>query len=213
MISVIGQRGYPKVPKLSTMKIRIESASAKKISLNNELQQIGAEEAVILDFGLEKQILSCWCWAAIAASVGRFYKNCFLTQQQIVSELLNISLEKLSKIDYIHGGNQQLTLNKSLKFVKCYSHWSLGRPSYERILLELTMGHPVCVRIEWFTGGAHYLVIKGANPKRNLLYLDDSLYGPSIISYYDFPKRYKNWGGVWTETFWTAPQSLESDNF
>jgi hypothetical protein len=195
------------------MKIRIESESAKKLSLNNQLQQIDAKDAVILDFSLERQILSCWCWAAIAASLGRFYKNCFLTQQQIVSKLLNIPLDELSMVDHIHSGNQQLTLDKSLKFARCYSHWNLGQPSYERILLELTMGHPVCVRIEWLTGGAHYLVIKGANPKRELLYLDDSLSGSSIISYQDFPKHYKKIGGVWTETFWTAPQSLESDKF
>ncbi|WP_424101139.1 papain-like cysteine protease family protein [Moorena producens] len=171
------------------------------------MQQVNSEDAVILDFWLEKQVLSCWCWAAIAASIGRFYKTCLLTQQQIAAELLNISPSQLSQLDNIDNNNKQLTLDKSLKIAKSYSHWSLGRPSFERILLELTMGHPVCVRIEWFTGGAHYLAIKGANPKEKSLYLDDSLNGPSIMSYSDFPKCYNDIGGVWTETFWTAPNS------
>ncbi|MDJ0676698.1 MAG: papain-like cysteine protease family protein [Calothrix sp. MO_167.B42] len=193
------------------MKIRIESESAKKLSLTNGLQQIGCEDDVILDFLLEKQVLSCWCWAAIGASIGKFYKTCFLTQQQIADKLLNISPGKSSKVDDIHNNNKQLTLDKSLKIAKSYSHWSLGRPSFERILLELTMGHPVCVRIEWFTGGAHYLVIKGANPKEKSLYLDDSLNGQSIMSYSHFPKRYNDIGGVWTETFWTAP-NIDNQN-
>ena len=195
------------------MKITIEHESATRLNVNKGLQKIDPTDAVLLDFTLEKQQLSNWCWAAIAASVGRFYGTSQLSQRQIVCELLALSPERLpANSDNHHVSNQQITLDRSLALVNCDSRWSTGRPSYEQLLLEISSVCLPCARIDWRNGGAHYLVIKGINIKAKNLYIEDSLNGPASIAYQDFPRHYLGSGGVWTDTFWATPQSQQPPN-
>lgn len=195
------------------MKIRVEHESARKLSLDGLLHDNRLIDEVILDFTLELQQQNNWCWAAIATSIGNFYDNSSLSQKEIVSRLLNIDISLLpDQTDDKHISNQQRTLDESLTLVNSFSHWSLGRPSFERLLLEISAGRPVCVRIEWLEGGAHYLVIKGINPGEQLLHIEDSLHGPSVVAYNSFPKLYLGMGAIWTETFWTAPMTQHNSN-
>ena len=188
------------------MKLRVEHESARKLSCDGLLHDNRLIDEIVLDFTVESQQKSNWCWAAIAASVGRFYGTTYLSQENVASQTPSNTSSLLSdQLNKQESNNQQRTLDESLKLVSCYSHWSLGRPSFERLLLEVGAGRLVCVRIEWLEGGAHYLVVKGINPGEQLLHIEDSLHGPSVVPYNTFPKLYQGLGAIWTETFWTAP--------
>ncbi|WP_263081085.1 hypothetical protein [Endozoicomonas sp. Mp262] len=194
------------------MKITIEHESARKLGINHRLETVNPSHDLVLDFSLEQQFFSSWCWAAIAASLAKFYGTCGLNQQQVACTLLGIDARDLpDPPDNDHSCNCQMTVDKSLALVGCYSHWSLGRPSFERIFLEIHAARLPCVRIEWFQGGAHYLVIKGVTAEGQLLHIEDSLYGPAVLPYGDFPKGYRGTGAVWTETFWTAPDKINNN--
>lgn len=185
------------------MKIRVEHESARKLSLENHLHDSCLVDEVVLSFSVESQLQSNWCWAAIASSIGLFYGTACLAQEEVVRRVLKIPGASLVE----KNSNQQITLDKSLKLVNCFSHWSLGWPSFERLLLEISAGRLPCARIEWLKGGAHYLVIKGITPEKQLLHIEDSLHGPSVEAYQKFPKHYQDTGAIWTETYWTAPPS------
>jgi hypothetical protein len=101
-------------------------------------------------------------------------------------------------------------LDEALRIVGCYSHWSPGRPTFERIRAEIDASRPLCLRVAWYRGGSHYVVVTGYSTDTREIYLEDSLHGPSVQAFDPFPGTYRMTGGVWRETFWTCtPLSLD----
>lgn len=186
------------------MKIRIENENARfacsdKMSDDGEIQK----SKVVLDMQLEKQLWDRWCWASIASCVGRYYQTADWDQLEIACKVLKRDCSQITK-DKINQSlyNKTCTLDKALDLVKCYSHWSLGKPTFERVQHEIRNNRPVCFRIEWHSGGAHYALIKGYNIATGRVYIEDSLHGSSRQLFSSFPRVYITFGGVWTDTFW-----------
>ncbi|WP_282126775.1 C39 family peptidase [Marinifilum flexuosum] len=158
-----------------------------------------------LSINVEQQKKSRWCWAAITRATGLYYETSNLSQEEIVKELLidaefNENLYTKSEIE---EKNINFKLDVALKYVEAFSHWSAGKPSFERIQFEINQGRPFCARIEWFKSGAHYILIKGYNANQRTIFIDDPLHGFHIEKYKNFPDEYNKSGAVWTETFWT----------
>lgn len=186
------------------MIIRIETENANHASFLRSLSPRikSNEDTFILNLNLKFQKKDKWCWASIAEAIGNFYGTGHWEQYQIVKQVFDVpDSENLD--DPSDKYNCDTTLDKALSHVNCFSHWSLGKPSFERIVFEISMGKPVSVRVEWLKGGAHYVLIKGFKVPTRELYLDDSLFGPSVAKYDYFPAKYQKSGGVWTDTFWT----------
>jgi hypothetical protein len=72
---------------------------------------------------------------------------------------------------------------------------------------QIESGRPLCVRVEWNGGDAHFLAIIGFDPKTQKLDIADPANGPtSGISFADFPKHYLG-GGKWNDTYYTKPKA------
>jgi len=188
------------------MKIVIDSNKARISNLGKpylipKIDAIG----VWVSIQIEQQKKSRWCWAAIATAVGAYYKSSDIDQEELVNILLKDIESK--KEDYsqkdLKEKNINFKLDIALKHVKSFSHWTPGKPVFDRIQYEINQGRPFAVRLEWYKGGAHYILIKGYTPEQKELLIEDPLHGSTILPYEGFPGNYKFSGAVWTETFWT----------
>jgi hypothetical protein len=160
----------------------------------------------MLDFVMQHQELSKWCWAAISVSMGRYYGTRYCQQHEVASALLGFDCSHFQEEPEVAARcNEYAMLDEALQLVGCYSHWSPGRPTFERIQAEIDAGRPICLRVEWYRGGSHYVVLVGYYAGTREIYIEDALHGPSIQAFDKFPNNYRMSGGVWRETFWTCP--------
>jgi hypothetical protein len=193
-----------------SMKITIEPEAARPTANDPSVALPGPKTArcdgsIILPFTLEPQELSRWCWAAVAASMARFYRTGTWRQRDVAGRVFGVggsgSNENLIPPQQ---WDQNRTLDEALQVVGCFSHWSPGKPDFERIVTELESGRPMGIRIEWRQGGAHYVAISGYDGPRREIRVADPKWGVSQQSFDRFPHDYQSGGGVWTETFWTG---------
>jgi hypothetical protein len=154
------------------------------------------EKGCWLPVAVEEQLRSRWCWAAIACAVGKYYETIGITQQQLVEQLLHEDKDVNFKLDL------------ALKYVHCFSRWTIGKPTFERIQFEINQGRPLCARLEWYRGGAHYILINGYNDQDRSIWIEDSLHHRSIQPFEQFPGHYTVSGAVWTETYWTNKTTI-----
>ena len=190
------------------MKIIIENENSQSSNLGDKKVSAPAAEYIIPQSNLIRQHLPRWCWVAIAQGLRAYYYQEATMQCQIASMILGFDC---SAYPYDTLVNEQCNINykldKALETVGCYSHWSPGKPFFERVQYEINMGRPVCIRINWFKGDAHYVMINGYNADTREVYIQDPLHGEDQIKYSDFPSKYRL-GGVWTETYWTIKQII-----
>jgi hypothetical protein len=100
--------------------------------------------------------------------------------------------------------DQSLTYTRSFNGPLIYGPYSVAN-----VEAQLDSGNPVCARVAWFGGGAHFLSIAGYSyptddPSSVTIYLQDSFYGPSSMAFADFATNYHA-GGDWTHTYLTKP--------
>jgi hypothetical protein len=100
-------------------------------------------------------------------------------------------------------------LDDSLTYTKSFNTMMSGTYSASDIETQINLGYPVCVRVAWFLGGAHFLAITGFSypgddPSVFTIYLQDSIYGSSSILLSEFASDYES-GGNWTHTYLTQP--------
>jgi hypothetical protein len=100
-------------------------------------------------------------------------------------------------------------LNLSLTYTKSFNTMMGGTYPAGNIEAQLDNDHPVCVRVAWNGGGAHFLAMTGysypsGSPNTVTVYLQDSIYGSSSMLLTDFPSQYHG-GGTWTHTYLTQP--------
>lgn len=189
------------------MRVFIDSDESTKSNLGSFYQNPLIDNiGVWLPIKIKKQKKSRWCWAAITSAVAAYYKVGKFSQKYIVDSLLNDFDENLDKYtpEEILDKNINFKLDVALKYIKCFSYWTIGKPSFERIQFEINQGRPFGVRLEWFKGGAHFILIHGYNTKHKTLFILDSIHGRSVVKHDDFPNLYRESGAVWTETFWTT---------
>jgi hypothetical protein len=155
---------------------------------------------------LGRQERAHWCWAAVASSVAEYYHGSRITQTEVCRLVLNVDIHS-SAITDCPG-----YMDEALIAVGCFSNWSPGRPTFERIRQELCAGRPICVCIEWRRGGAHYVLITGAFPESGEIYVQDPEQGSSIQMLSDFPAKYRQ-GGWWRGVYWTDAHQQRKDAF
>lgn len=195
------------------MKIFIEPDDAKVWGAGACYQQpIIDETGCRLPVTVGPQLKSRWCWAAIASAVATWYQTMSIGQVQIVNSLLaNFNDSKgLYTNEELLERNVNFKLDVALKFVNCFSHWTIGKPSFERVQFEINQGRPLGVRLEWFKGGAHYILVNGYNDQDGSILIEDPLHGPHVLDYNRFPGNYQGSGAVWTESFFTNKVSNNS---
>jgi hypothetical protein len=162
-----------------------------------------------LDLICEEQKGDNWCWAAVAASLARFYdpqarwEQCELANRYLATGVCcgpDADMEfcdkpqRLDKVLQITGNLVSFTLG------------SEAPTSFEAIQSEIDNGRVVCSRVELFGIGGHFQMITGwktAGDERYLI-ISDPLYSETEITFSSFASRYEG-SGVWNVAYFTAP--------
>jgi|APFre7841882654_1041346.scaffolds.fasta_scaffold51768_1 hypothetical protein len=159
-----------------------------------------------LNFLMQKQQKSCWCWAATAVSVSGFFNpntnwtQCFLVNAVLGRDdcCLDRSGEDCDKTEI---------LDIALKRTGNYQSWKKGANTAD-IKQEILANRPLCAHISWADGGGHFVAITGfhsdLNTDLNRIYVSDPFFGDSNVDVTTFLARYKG-DGTWDETIWVCP--------
>ncbi|WP_456763885.1 papain-like cysteine protease family protein [Bradyrhizobium sp. USDA 4463] len=169
-----------------------------------------------LDFHLEYQEKTNWCWAALAVSVAKTYVSSGKYSQ---CEIANGELGRTDccKQDKDEPCNVFGYLMSSLNRLDRFEQWNVRRPEKsERLRLqvrdaiqaefrsEIDQGRPLCARIAWLGGGAHFVAIYGyaGDTEVDAVAIADPWWGLSDIDWSDFPALYRM-GAVYTDSYHT----------
>lgn len=159
---------------------------------------------VKLDFTMEHQQQTNWCWAATSVSVARYYDPTTLwTQCQVAND-------QLSRTDCCGTGasgpcNVYGFLGAALTTVGHFDHSTGSASTQATIRTEVDAGRPLGMRTAWSGGGAHFLCVIGYRGGRwNLVAVDDPIYGKSTMAYNTLKTAYQGTGS-WTHSYFTAP--------
>ncbi|MEB0048689.1 MULTISPECIES: papain-like cysteine protease family protein [unclassified Pseudomonas] len=159
----------------------------------------GAEHAPLaaasLNFNMQPQTQSNWCWAAVSASVGNYYGTGSWTQCGVATAALDRNCCNQPGPCNVYG-----YLDSALTITRSYNGMNQGSLQLSAIENQICMGRPIGLRCAWYGGGAHFLTIYGTNG--NYLLIADSIYGYSTRAVNAFPGSY-NGGGNWTNTYFT----------
>lgn len=210
-----------------TLVIETEETLTSSVGLAGGTLPVRREDgAVQLPLVLPRQEKARWCWAAIGAGLARFLSGREISQSALATltddpgaprsparsppgspekSLHGLPPVSLSEADTGQDGTADgcnRPLDRVLDHLGLLAHWSPGKPRFERLMFEINRGLPVPLRIEWFGGDAHFVLVTGYHPGARSLLIDDSLHGPSRCPYDRFPREYRQ-GGVWTDTIWT----------
>jgi hypothetical protein len=160
----------------------------------------GKHAARRLPFHMQRQLRSNWCWAAVAASVARFYQpDVDLTQGDVAKKQLG--RRKVGK----DRGNKIGHLKHSLKIVRhAKNPPELKRPlPFEKAQEEIDAGRPICVRTVWRGSQmGHFLAIVGYHKDCELLTIADPRFGTSHWHYRAFRDDYRH-SGQWKTSYCT----------
>jgi hypothetical protein len=157
-------------------------------------------------FEIEKQREDKWCWAAVSVTVDHYFSpGSTSTQCRVARNVLGVT-QCCSDPDVC---NTPAKLQTALTAVRKLKD-TLTRPlEFDEIRQEIEAGRPVCVRIGWSGGGAHFVMISGYRLSASgakLVEVADPLFPNSTILYDVLVSAYQNaqdpaGGGQWTATF------------
>ena len=158
------------------------------------------------NFQIQTQEKLNWCWAAVAATVARYFSESKFEQCDIAKKVLMIQSDDCpdSTDKAASFGDTLDILNKMLPR-QLNNKALLGQPlRFDEIKAQIDSGRPVCVRIEWDgDDGAHVVMISGySSSKSGQQWLDisDPYYEDSTVTYENFKDAYLD-AGKWTDTY------------
>lgn len=157
-----------------------------------------------LDFTMQPQQQTNWCWAAVATSVALFYDpSSTWTQCAVVNA-------ELGRTDCCtHGSsaacNVPWYLDLALQRVGHFDSWSSGAMAFADVRTEIDDSRPLGVRVGWSGGGGHFLIIDGylADATEQVA-VEDPWYGASDLTHAALSTSYQG-SGTWTHSYETQP--------
>ena len=166
-----------------------------------------------LNFKIQRQEQSEWCWAACAASVETFFsqdpdfkaKQCEAANKVLKSkDLQGDSCDDPE--DFNRPGKLMIALQKFNKWRNTLddddSTGATGALTFEQVQREIDRGRPVCCGITWKSGGGHFVVVRGyrvLDSGAQQLYVADPLNPANLVDFDEFTTAYYG-EGRWTET-------------
>jgi Papain-like cysteine protease AvrRpt2 len=157
-----------------------------------------------MPFRMQTQEKNQWCWAAVAVSVRRYFEP-FSTWNQtaLATKVVSPTIAPGATYNNPDALNQPAKLQVALKEVGNLRETLARRLTFDELQRELDAGRPVCLRIAWDGGGAHFVVISGYQVSTSgfrTVDVSDSLYPDSAREFDEFPSEYQV-GGEWTATY------------
>ncbi len=164
----------------------------------------GATRSRNLNFSMQHQQQTNWCWSAVATSTSLFYST---ASQWTQCELAN---QELNQTTCCQDGsttqcNQDWFLDRALTRTSNLLNWATGTISFAVLRQQIDSQRAVGVRIGWNTGGGHFVVLDGYNTiNGQSVSVRDPWYGDSTYTYSSFSTQYQGTGS-WTHTYKTKP--------
>jgi hypothetical protein len=151
-------------------------------------------------FTMETQQESEWCWAAVSASVDHYFQpGSYSTQCAIASQVIpGDACAQPDVYDEPEQLQDALDVVGRLRGVT----WPL---TFEQLQAEINANRPVCIRIAWDQGGAHFVALTGYQVLSSgvrTVDVADPFYAASTEDFDMFPAYYHG-GGTWTASFLT----------
>jgi papain like cysteine protease AvrRpt2 len=159
-----------------------------------------------LDFSMQAQTESNWCWAATARSVSHFYwRRSPWTQ-------CGVANGELGHTDCCSSPapgpcNVPWYLDRALARTRNFVSIT-GPVPFSAVRAEIDARRPVGARIGWSGGGGHFMCIYGYSTVLGQEYfdIDDPIYGTSHLPVSEFSTNYQG-SGTWTHTYFTKRYS------
>lgn len=154
-----------------------------------------------LDFNIQAQQQSNWCWAAISVSMTKFYNsNSQLEQCSLVNN-------RLGRTDCCQDGsskqcNQTQSIYKVLPQLGVSASPHAGQQSFIELSEQIQLGHPL-VLILMRGLDAHYAVLSGVGANETVTIKDPMGGVTRKMSYQEFKKIYEQ--RYWKGSFFTKP--------
>ncbi|HEY4239329.1 MAG TPA: papain-like cysteine protease family protein [Kofleriaceae bacterium] len=153
-----------------------------------------------LDFTMQLQTQSNWCWAAVSTSVSHFFDaksawtQCTVANAQTGQTTCcqDGSTDLCNVIGYL---DQALTTTGNL------DHWEGGTETMANASAQIDKSLPLAVRIGWNGGGGHFVAITGYAGDDTVT-VEDPIYGTSVITYETLVTNYQS-AGTWTHSYFT----------
>jgi hypothetical protein len=155
-----------------------------------------------LNFQMQHQQQTNWCWAAVSTSVALYYDPASTWTQCTVAN------GELGRSDCCGAGggtscNVYGTLNTALTRVGHLDHMDSTVASFQAVDDEIDGGRPLGIRVAWSGGGAHFLSVIGyLEGATNYVAVDDPIYGKSDLTYATLETSYQG-SGTWTHSYYT----------
>ena len=156
-------------------------------------------------FQIEPQQKLNWCWAAVTATVSRYFSpQSNISQCNIAQRVLKIDCSNPDSDRPARFEDALSVLNEILP--QPLNNKPLEQQSlpFETIQSQIHSGRPVCARIGWFNeDSGHLVMITGysvSNSGEQWLDISDPYYEDSTVPYVDFKNAYLA-AGEWTDTY------------
>jgi hypothetical protein len=157
----------------------------------------------LVPISVQHQFQSNWCWAACSSSTSAFYDPASTWGQ---CGIVNAELKEKGCCGDGKSPkcNVPWYLDRALTRTGNFARKSDGPARWETVRAEIDAGRPVGVRIGWFGGGGHFVMITGYRAAGGAREVDvqDPWTGSSRITMDVLAKSYKN-RGKWTHTYLT----------
>jgi hypothetical protein len=165
---------------------------------------VAAEGQRLVSISVQHQLQTNWCWAACSTSASAFYDPASTWGQ---CGIVNAELKENGCCG--SGSSPKCNvpwyLDRALKRTGNFARKSDGPARWETVRAEIDANRPVGVRIGWFGGGGHFVMITGYRAAGGAREVDvqDPWTGTSHIPMDILAKSYKN-RGKWTHTYLTS---------
>ena len=169
--------------------------------------KLTSTQGIALDFEMQCQCHSNWCWAAVAASVAQFYSSATAWKQCTIA---NEELHRNDCCERQCGAanvpfNVTNTLASPLNRLGNFAALKFRRLTRAEVVDQLEAGRPLLARTVWIGGSAHFAAIVGYKPAVDTLAVRDPFFGSSVYEFDRFCSAYTSNVGRWTHTFYTKP--------
>jgi hypothetical protein len=163
-----------------------------------------------LNFTMQHQQQTEWCWAATSVSVSSHYDaQSGWTQCGMVNaeKGLDLCCEAGSSAPC----NQPNVLDSPLTRAEVLDHKQSGPAAYDAIRGEIDAGRPLAWRVGWSGGGGHFAVIEGYQRfGAKWVAVDDPWYGSTDVALSTLTEGTYQGSGSWTHSYFTRPPPIRS---
>jgi hypothetical protein len=185
-----------------TYQIKFDDLAAQGWRLRHVTGYAGEDPVdVVLRFPIQRQQPSQWCWAAVSASVSRFYVPTSTWTQ------CRIANQQRGRTDCCGTGasgpcNQPQVLDNPLRIVGHFNRMTSAQESFQTVENEMVAGRPFCIRVAWAGGGAHFIVASGTEDD-GFVWVSDPGGGTTALVAWNTLRTAYAGSGTWTHSYFT----------